>query len=174
MIEECSKGVLKAQEKLYKKFYNYGMSIAIRYAHNTDTAGEIYNDSFLKVLKNCSRFNGEKSYKAWLRKIIVHTAIDNYRKEIKQENPIDPFDYKDAVSQTYIIEKLVAEDIIRLIHGLPHIYRIVFSLYELEGYSHEEIASKLNLSVSTSRSCLSRAKSKLRHLIAVHHEIKKK
>ncbi len=155
---------------LYKMFYNYGMSVAVRYAGNKDLAGEIYNDSLLKVFKNIRSYNPEKSFKGWVRKIIIHTAIDLYRKELKHINYNELDDYENIFYQNNTSEKLMADDIIRLIHSLPNIYRIVFNLYELEGYAHDEIATMLEITESTSRSCLSRAKNKLRYLIAEQYE----
>ncbi len=173
IIKYCRKGDIRAQEKLYKTFYNYGMSIALRYSHNRYISGEIYNDSFIKVFKNLDKFNSNKNFKGWLRKIIIHTAIDNYRKELKHNNHDELNIHEKDFYYTDVIEKLNTDDIIRLIQSLPHLNRIVFNMYELEGYKHEEIAGILNISQSTSRSCLTRAKSKLRQLIIMSHEIER-
>jgi RNA polymerase sigma factor (sigma-70 family) len=173
ILKACCKGEITAQEKLYKLYYNYGMSIAVRYSDNREIAGEIYNDSFLKILNNLHKFDREKNFKSWIRQVIIHTAIDQYRKELKHNNHLELSDYENSYFHNNTIEKLLAEDIINMIHSLPHIYRLVFNLYELEGYTHDEIASQLNITDSTSRSCLSRAKSKLRYLIARKYEITK-
>ena len=170
LIEKCNEKDIRAQEQLYKLFYNYGMSIVVRYAHNLDLAGEIYNDGFLKVFNNIKYFNRKKSFKAWLRKILINTAIDCYRKEMKHSNQYEITTDEDCICSDSVVEKLNAEDIIKAIHELPHIYRIVFNLYEIEGYKHEEIAEKLKITKGTSRSCLSRAKSKLRKIIAIAYE----
>ncbi len=171
LIEKCYKRDIRAQEKLYKLFYNYGMSIAVRYSHNLDIAGEVYNESFLKVFKRIRIFDPKKSFKSWLRMILINTAIDYYRKEIRHSCHTDITECETIKYSGDVIEKLNAEDIIKILHELPNMNRIVFNLYELEGYKHEEISEMLNITRSTSRSCLSRAKEKLRHIIANNHEI---
>jgi len=173
VIEQCNKGDIKAQERLYKMFYNYGMSIALRYAHNRDISGEIYNDSLMKIFKNLKKYNTNKNFKSWLRQIIINTAIDNYRKDLKYNSHNELTANEENLYHTDIIDKFNADDIILLIHGLPHLYRIVFNMYELEGYKHKEIASMLNITQSTSRSCLTRAKSRLKHLITMNYEIQR-
>ena len=171
-IKYCCKGETRAQEKLYKMFYNYGMSIALRYAHDRFISGEIYNDSFMKIFKNLDKYDVSKNFKSWLRQIIIHTAIDTYRKELKHNNQNELAENEEKLYHTDVIDKLNADDIIRLVQSLPHLYRIVFNMYEVEGYRHEEIARTLNIAQSTSRSCLTRAKSKLRQLFMKNHEIK--
>ena len=155
-----------AQEKLYKHYYGFAMSIALRYCSSRENAKEVLNDSFLKVFLNIDNYNPDKNFEAWLKRIIVNTAIDRYRKEYKYNNEIPKENiYADSFEEN-IINNINAEDIIKIIQKLPESYRIVFNLYELEGYTHDEIAKELDINESTSRSILSRAKKKLRHLIS--------
>jgi RNA polymerase sigma-70 factor (ECF subfamily) len=159
------KGRLKDQEGLYKHFYGYVMGICLRYAKSKDEASEILNDSFLKVFNKLNTYDSSKLFKAWLRRITVNTAIDYYRREhkhdyqlpiekaIKEENDFD------------VIDQLNTEDILKLLQKLPDNYRVVFNLYEIEGYSHDEIGEMLKIPVGTSKSNLSRAKQKLRIMV---------
>lgn len=148
------------------------MSVALRYAHDEERAGEIYNDSFLKIFRNIRQFDPSRSFKTWLRRIIIHTVIDHYRKELKYQNHVQLNGHEEIYSYNDVLEKLSIDEIVDMIQTLPHILRIVFNMYELEGYSHDEIAKKLSIRSSTSRSCLTRAKRKLRNLIAEKNEAK--
>lgn len=149
------------------------MSIAVRYSADYDHAGEILNDSFLKIFRNIKSFRMNGNFKAWFRKIIIYTAIDHYRSDWRNV-PICLEEFPHTILQNDIIEKLDAEDIMNLIRQLPDKHRIVFNLYELEGYTHYEIAGILEISEGTSRSCLSRAKAQLRTLIRNHYEHREK
>lgn len=168
LIEGCRRGKRKYQERLYKAYYSYGMSIALRYAHSSDEAKEVLNDSFMKIFKSISKYNPERSFKGWVRRIIINTSIDYYRKNLKFEGALDIVDNEPLDYNIDGIQKLNIDDIISLLRGLPEVYRVTFNLYEIEGYNHDEIADLLNIEVSTSRSNLTRAKQKLRVLFHKH------
>lgn len=165
LISQCKKGSLKHQELLYKQFYGYAMGISLRYSYNRDDAMEAVNDAFIKIFKSIDSFDTGKVFKAWLRTIVVNTAIDRRRKDMKyqlndeleQTSPL-------AVQQT-IIGQLNAADILSMMAHLPAIHRTIFNLYEIDGYNHDEIAVMLDIPASSSRVYLSRAKEKLRKLI---------
>lgn len=151
----------------YKHFYGFTMAIALRYHPARQEAGSVVNDSFMKVFARIDRYTFEETFKGWLRRIVVNTALDHYRKLAKHTPTVE---YEQADQQTVLIEdsvvsQLTAEDILTLLQHLPDHYRMVFNLYEIEGYSHEEIAGQLNLSVSSSRVYLVRAKEKLARLV---------
>lgn len=164
LLKRCSKGDRKAQEHLYYSFYGYGMSIALRFSASREMAEEIVNDSFLKVFTKIENHDTDKSFKAWLRRIVVNTAIDNNRKNLRNFDTIELIEERhDSIEETTDFPK--AEKIIALLQELSPMYRIVFNLYVMESYSHEEIAKELNISVSTSRSNLSRAKERIIDLV---------
>jgi RNA polymerase sigma factor (sigma-70 family) len=164
LIAKCKKGKLKYQEMLYKHYYSYGMSIALRYSYNPEETVEILNDSFLKVFNKIHLYNEELSFKAWIRKIIIHTSIDYYRKSQKYAKRVEIEQAYEVYIQADAIDMLSAEDILGLLNELPQQHRLVFNLYEIEGYSHDEIAEMLHIQASSSRSFLTRAKQKLRIL----------
>lgn len=163
-IRGCKKQKLKYQEKLYKHFYSYAMSICLRYSYSEEEAGEVLNDSFMKVFTKIDKYDENLSFKSWFRRIIINTSIDYYRKNSKHRQNTDIEDAIHESDNYSAIEQMSAEDILQLLDQLSTQYRIVFNLYEIEGYSHEEIGKMLNISASTSRTNLTRAKKKLKML----------
>jgi RNA polymerase sigma factor (sigma-70 family) len=164
-IAGCRKQEPKAQEKLYRQYYGYAMTIALQYAGNEEEAVEILNDSFLKVFSKITTYDSNYPFKGWLRRIVVNTAIDYYRKAKKIGFQVALEDVKGEETSTEMTDKLTAEDILKLLHQLPEVQRMVFNLYEIEGYAHEEIAEQLGISEAVSRVYLSRAKQKLKVLV---------
>lgn len=165
LIKQCKNGSLKHQEMLYKHYYGFTMGIAQRYCFNRDDAMEAVNDGFIKVFNTINSYNMDRPFKAWLRTIMVNTAIDRRRKELKHQLNTDLENASPVNAPTYIIENLSAQDILKLIGTLPPIHRTVFNLYEIDGYSHNEIAGMMDMPASSSRVYLTRAKDKLRKLL---------
>lgn len=151
----------------YKHFYGFAMAIALRYHPTRQEAGSVVNDSFLKVFDRIDRYSFQETFRGWLRRIVVNTALDHYRRLVKHSHAIalDQADDPGVTVDASVISQLTAEDILNLLQHLPVPYRMVFNLYEIEGYTHEEIAQQLGLSVSSSRVYLVRAKQKLARLL---------
>jgi RNA polymerase sigma-70 factor (ECF subfamily) len=167
-IRGCSLNNRESQKKIFASFYGYAISICSRYTNKQEDAAEILNDGFLKVFKEIHRFQPAyadvmSSFKGWVGKIMVYTAIDYNRKYHKQEMMTRhngklvemPSKYESA------IDKISYDEIIHAVQNLPPSYRTVFNLFVIEGFTHEEIANKLGISIGTSKSNLSKAK---RHL----------
>lgn len=167
VLNQCEKGNVAYQEILYKDFYSYALSICRSYTYSNDDAVSILNDSFLKVFSSIEKkkYNKDIPFKNWLRRIVINTAIDNYRKNTKHFHHLEIEEATQSITNNDIIDNLTANDIINLLDQLPEAHRIVFNLYEIQGYDHREISEKLNISKSTSRVFLTRAKKKLRILI---------
>lgn len=165
ILKRCSKGNRKAQEHLYSTYYGYAMSIALRYSGSSIDAEEITNDAFFKVFTKLELHNTEKNFRSWLRRIVINTALDHYRVNKKNKNLLLLEDIHDNSEVEVHVDNLDAEVIIELLQSLSPMYRIVFNLYIIEGYNHDEIADKLGITASTSRSNLTRAKHKIRALI---------
>jgi len=166
ILFECEQGSELHQEMLYKHFYGYAMSICRLYTYSIDEAVSILNDSFLKVftsLENKS-FNSSLPFKSWLRRILINTAIDNHRKNSKHYYHLEVEEVDMVIADTNCINNLNVEDILKLLDQLPETHRMVFNLYEIQGFSHAEIAIKLSIAESTSRVVLTRAKKRLRVL----------
>jgi len=170
LIRKCSAGDIRAQEMLYKKYFSLAMSVCIRYTGNENEAMESVNDSFMKVLDNLNGYDAARPFSAWYGKILVNTAIDNYRKNARHSFQISVEKIAETEDREPEIDaELSAADIIGLFKQLPEQYRITFNLYEIEGYSHDEIAEMLGITASTSRANLTRAKKMLRGLYIKNH-----
>ncbi len=158
-------GEPRAQELLYRRFFSFAMSVCIRYTRDQYEAMEIVNDSYMKVLSSIGEFDGSKPFRSWYGRILVNSAIDNYRRNAKHTSHLQISDLQIIEDQEPTISaELSANEILSLFCRLPDNYRITFNLYEIEGYSHEEIGQMLEISTSTSRANLSRAKKMLREL----------
>jgi RNA polymerase sigma-70 factor (ECF subfamily) len=173
IISQCKTGNLKYQEVLYKLFYGYAMGISLRYSLNRDDALEAVNDAFIKVFNAIKNYNTDKPFKAWLRTIVVNTAIDRRRKDLKFQLNVELDNAAPLSSNMGTVDNLNAQDILKMMNELPAIQLTIFNLYEIDGYNHDEIANMLTIPVSSSRVYLSRAKERLRKIIrheAQNHE----
>lgn len=171
IIKGCKKNNPADQERLYKLFYNYGLTICSRYAYNREEAGEIFNDAFVKIFRNIEKFEFKGPFKNWIQPIFVHCAIDHYRKFYERKGP-PPVALDTAGNvgvPTEIISKMDYHSLLEMIRSLPPVYGVVFNLAMVEGYKHSEIAEMLNISEGTSKSNLSRAKSKMKALITAQN-----
>lgn len=161
----------RSQSFLYKRFYGYMMAVSLRYVKNEMEAEDIVNESFVKIFKKLNNFEVlqnedalEKSFKGWIARITVNTSIDKLRAQ-KVTLDIDDINEMDIQHNSVTISSnLEVNDIMKLLNKLPDIQRMIFNLYEIEGYSHEEISKQLNIPDSTCRTYLTRAKAKLRTL----------
>lgn len=165
LIKGCRKKSRKSQKLLYKEFYAYGMSICIRYVNNRDEAAEILNDGFMKVFDNIDKFDIDKPFKPWLRRILVNTSINHYKKNQKysKQDPLENVQLEGEEGE--ILSGIAYHEIIEIIQKLSPQYRTVFNLYVIEGYKHEEIAEILGISAGTSKSNLAKAKRNLQVLL---------
>ncbi len=168
ILDEIIKGCLqrkgKSQEMLYKRFFGYALRVALIYNRNRENAIEIVNDSFVKVFSQINRYDKSLPFKSWLAKIVVNTSIDRFRKNKKNIQFDDNETFFVPDESPNIITQLSAEDILSLLNRLPEMQRMVFSLYEIEGYTHDEISSLLSIPENSSRVYLTRAKRRLREL----------
>ncbi len=166
LLQKSVRGDRKSQEKLYRQFYGFAMVVCMRYTQSRDEALEIVNDSFLKVFTKGDLYDSKYPFKAWFRRIIVNTALDFYRSQQKHyfhENIEEA--YEVSSNDNSPLSQLNHEEIIMLIQRLPSGYKMVFNLFVIDGFSHEEISNQLGISVGTSKSNLSRAREALRKMI---------
>ncbi len=177
-VEACALNKRESQKVIYSSFYGFAMAICDRYVNKQDDAVEILNDGFLKIFKEIHRYKPAyadvvSSFKGWLRKIMVYTAIDHYRKNQKHQmvTQLDNVVYQIATEREDAIEKLSYEEIIRAIQDLSPGYRTVFNLFVIEGLSHEEISNQLGVSIGTSKSNLSKARKQLQKILFKQNEI---
>ena len=165
LIAACVKNEEWAQKTLYESFYPILYPICIRYAVDKDQALDILHEGFIKVFRNVGKYQTGTNLKAWVKRIIVNTAIDNYRKTSKNRTSDLDQAYDVCSLDADAVSQITAEDIMSAIQDLPAQYRTIFNLFIIEGYSHAEIGAKLNINESTSRSNLAKARKKLKAII---------
>jgi RNA polymerase sigma factor (sigma-70 family) len=156
------------------EYYSYAMGVCLRYSRSADEAVEILNDGFIKIFSKLSLYSRGLSFKGWLRKIMINSAIDYFRRNERHYHSLDISHVQDESLSENALDKLSAEEIISLIQRLPSSYRMVFNLYAIEGYHHEEIANQLNITVGTSKSNLAIARNKLQKMLIGDREEKSK
>jgi len=168
LVTGCVNNNRAAQEALYKLFYSDMLRVCHSYLPDKELAKEAFNNGFLKVFQSIRNFDTEKGeLGGWIRKIMIFTSIDLCRKELKFTSlTLVDQDYEDDFFvPAAVLENLYYEDILAKIRTLPYATQTVFNLYEIDGFSHKEIAEQLNISEGTSRWHLAEAKRKLRTLL---------
>ncbi|MFC5271867.1 RNA polymerase sigma factor [Adhaeribacter terreus] len=167
LIDGCIRGDIKSQKMLYKQYYGFSMAICLRYADSREEAAEIMNDGFMKVFTNLQSYQQDKAFRGWLRKIMVHTAIDHYRKNSKHYHSLDLVYAESEMGFEDVLDTISAEEILAMVQLLSPSYRLVFNLHVIEGYSHPEIAEKLQITEGASKSNLFKARMKLQKMITL-------
>jgi len=164
-IDACVRNERWAQKRLYEEHYSQMMGVCLRYARNEHDALDILQEGFIKVFRNITKYQPGTTLAAWIRRIMVNTAIDYYRKNIRRRtedldtaSELKSMD-ADAISQCS------EKEILEAVQQLTPAYRVVFNLYVIEGYSHKEIAELMEITESTSRSNLVKSRMKLRAII---------
>jgi len=170
-IEGCLKNRSKGKEMIYKSFYGYLMGIVLRYVNDRNDAEELVNDTFIKIFKSIGQFSFpkekqdlQKAFKGWIARISSRTAIDFLRTRRQHLSIDDVVEEQQPLTEVNALTQLHVMDILKLLNGLPETHRLIFNMYEIEGFSHEEIAKMLSIPESSCRVYLTRAKSKLREL----------
>ncbi|MFM8450610.1 MAG: RNA polymerase sigma factor [Haliscomenobacter sp.] len=159
LVTGCIQGHAKYQQALFQRFAGKMLVVCMRYSRHQMEAEDILQDAFIKVFEHLEQFQSKGSLEGWIRRIVVNTALKTFdRKSVTQEQiGIDPaWDTPDTAPIGDM--QLHAEDLLRIIQTLPEGYRVVFNLYAIEGYSHQEIAEMLGIQESTSRSQLVKAR----------------
>ena len=177
-IRGCAQNLRESQKKIYNSFYGYAMAICDCYANNEEDAVEILNDGFLKIFKEIHHYspayaNEINSFKGWLRKIMVYTSIDHFRKNQKHQvvGELDTSLFYAAADGETGLDKISYDEIIRFIQNLSPAYRTVLTLFIIEGFTHEEIAEKLGISIGTSKSNLAKARKQLQKILFRQNKI---
>jgi RNA polymerase sigma-70 factor (ECF subfamily) len=150
----------KSKDLIYRHFAPKMYGICLRFAGNEMEADDILQEGFIKVLTKIKDFRNEGSFEGWIRRTIINTAINYYRKNLRYSKfqDIDDCEINITTDET-IFDKLSKEELVNLIQDLPNGYRTVFNLNVIEGYTHKEIGQMLNISDNTSKSQLTRARS---------------
>jgi RNA polymerase sigma factor (sigma-70 family) len=163
LIKCCKAGERKAQELLYKQFASKMLGVCLRYATDRMEAEDMLQNGFIRVFNKMNDFRGEGSFEGWIRRIMVHSSIEYYRKHHKMLQTVDMEDAGNEPSvNPAALSNLEAKDLVTLIQKLSPGYRMVFNLYAIEGYSHREIGEIMGISEGASKSQLSRARTILK------------
>lgn len=171
LVEGCAADNRQYQELLYRRYANDMYKVCLMYAENKADASDVLQESFIKVFKNIHRFRFEGSLRGWIRRTVVHTAINAYNKKQRDHQLIIPMSESGEVDASIdsILGELEANDIIKLVNSLPQKAKEVLKLYAIEGYKHKEIAALLGITEGTSKSQFSRAKKMLQTSIKALH-----
>ena len=168
LIRGCQVNDRKAQFQVYKLYFKAMFNTALRMVNDPARAEDVMQEAFLEAFRQIGTYRWESSFGTWLKRIVIHKAIDEIRKE-KDIVSIDEVDVEiaDQLDEENYLQVLSTrvEEIRKAIHALPDSYRVILSLYLLEGYDHEEISQILGVSYNLSRTRYSRARKKLLELI---------
>jgi RNA polymerase sigma factor (sigma-70 family) len=162
LLSGCKAGNRQMQEALYKQTAAKMLAICMRYTKDKMEAEDVLQVAYTKVFEKIKEYRGDGAFEGWIRRIMVNTAIESYRKSIKMMNVVPIEDAYDQPSTGFDFSRLGVQDLMKLIQKLSDGYRIVFNMYAIEGYSHKEIATTLGISEGASKSQLSRARAILR------------
>lgn len=179
IIKKCLKNDRKAQFDLYHLCFAHLMGICRRYKSNREDAVSLLNDGFLKILLKLETYDRSKEFFPWASAIIIRTAIDDYRKNRIYNEVTDLTDNDEDLEVSLqkghhqVIGQLSVEEVREMIFELPENERLVFNLFEWEGYQHREIAEKLNVTERTTKRYLKAAKVKLKKMIEKRNDLKK-
>jgi RNA polymerase sigma factor (sigma-70 family) len=168
LVEHCLKGDRRAQRALYEKYSGKLLAICIRYSNDVPAAEDILQEGFVKAFRNLEKFRFDGSFEGWLRRIVVNTAIEHYRRKNHLYPLLEAAENDVEVVNENVLNQLAAQDIMLLIQQLSPGYRTVFNMYVVEGFSHKEIAKQLNITEGTSKSQLARARYILMEEIEKH------
>lgn len=165
LIKACVRQERWAQKLLYEDYYGRMMGVCLRYANSEDDALDILHEGFIKVFRHIGKYQPGTSLFAWIRRIMVNTAIDYYRKNIRRRTESIEQAYDVSSGEPDAISQCTEREILEAVQKLSPAYRTVFNLYVIEGYSHKEIAMALEITESTSRSNLVKARTKLKEIL---------
>lgn len=173
IIKGCVGYDYKYQKMLYERFYGYALKIVFRYIYRYDKAVDVVNDGFVKLFQNIRKFQcrdelqTEKLLMGWLKKIMVNTAIDELRRQhmLPEIGGLPEHVWEMADNGMAADQRILYKEVIEQVRRLPPSYRTVFNMYVIDGFSHQEIANKLGISVGACKSNLSKARAHLKKFI---------
>jgi len=173
IVEGCINNDSKCQKAFYECYYGYALKVVFRYIYRYDKATDVVNDGFVKVFRNFTRFECknagelEKILMGWMRRILVNTAIDELRKNhlTPEIGELSDYAWQYADNSQKADQKILYKELIDHVRKLPPSYRAVFNMYVIDGFSHQEIADQLGVSVGTCKSNLSKAREYLKRIL---------
>ena len=175
LVKGCQRQDRRYQKLLFEKYFSDMMAICMRYSRDEDDAKDIFQNAFIKVFAKFELFTGEGSLRGWIQSIVIHTAIDHYRRQRREAKNIVPENENwDTGEEAEIESDLAADEIMKTVQMLPVMQRAVFNLYAIEGFSHKEIAEEMEITEGTSKWYLCEARKTLKLILAptYSHKIK--
>ena len=167
LIDACKKGKPEAQRLLFKQYSPLLLNVCLHYSDSPQEAEEALIKGFYNIFSRINTYRSDGPFEAWMRRIVVNTSIDMIRKKQKNFNILKIDDLHEGILPSVMpAEKLEQQDIMNLVQHLPKGYRIVLILYAIEGYSHSEIAKMLDITESTSKTQLLKARKYLQKLLS--------
>ena len=179
----CAEGAEEYCKILFERFYGKMLNVCKRYAKDNDEAKDMLQEGFIRVFKSISQYEHRGSLEGWIRRVMVTSAI-NHSKKYRMNGSINYLEHdllinssdsdlrEGSFSLSYAAEKMDAEKLLGMIQSLPPVYGAVFNLHAIEGYSHQEISQMLNITESTSRSNLTKARQKLQKAVEKEKHVK--
>lgn len=172
IIEGCKAGDRKSQQQIYELHYGKMLAICLRYTKDLDQAKDILQDGFLKVFTKITEYHGKGSFEGWVRRIVVNTCIDYFRKSKKdlillgKNNSVEEFtEIEDEIDDFESAYDFTPAQVMDALQKLSNAYRLVFNMYMFEDMKHKDIAEKLGISVGTSKSNYAKAKMNLKKIL---------
>jgi len=165
IVERCKKGDRKAQTELYRLYYRGMYNVSLRILNHTAEAEDAMQEAFIAAFKQLETYRGEVNFGSWLKRIVINRSIDQLRKRKNFTNDLSVLSHQIDEPEVQYNEEVTPEMIKNAINRLSDNYRIVLSLFLLEGYDHDEIAEILKISNGSSRIIYHRAKEKLKLLL---------
>lgn len=174
ILDGCKRGERFFQEQLYKRFSPKMFGVCMRYAPDREVANDIFQEGFIKVFQHLHTFKGESSLNSWMYRIFMTTAINYIQRTLKnrfevsineQINPVN--DEVDEKEKDHWLNHLTREEALEMVQNLPEKYRLIINLFAVDQLSHAEISKILNITETTSRSQLSRARKMLNDMLKV-------
>lgn len=164
LIIQCKKQNATAQGELYKQYNRILFAICLRYSPNYIEAEDNLQDAFITIFKKVEQYNGKGSFEGWMKRVTVNTVLQKYRKQRTFEI-VDEGQIEDEAEVEIESEEIPLDFLLKIVQELPNRYRLVFSMYVMDGYQHKEIAEMLGISDGTSKSNLARARMILKNKI---------
>ncbi|NDE03662.1 MAG: RNA polymerase sigma factor [Flavobacteriia bacterium] len=166
LIQGCIAARPKAQKALFDIYAPKLYVVCLRYLKDQMRAQDVLQDTFVKIFAHIGNYKSEGAFEGWLKRIAVNTCLDQLRKDKKLLTDVSLDDVSHKLAhQDYSAEKLMADDLLKLVQALPDGYRTVFNLFAIEGFSHQEIAQQLSISENTSKTQYLRARAYLKERI---------
>lgn len=165
LLNGCKKGRAKSQEALYRRFAPAMYGVCLQYASSEEDAQDILQEGFIKVFAKLDQVKNPEAFPGWIRRLMINTSLEKYRSQVILQRVDDVRGEVPEVPGDGVFSELTCEELVAMIQTLTPKYRMVFNLYAIEGYSHQEISEELGISVGTSKSNLSRARAILKEKI---------